>query len=122
MKKAKKYIGRKILLEIGEKGSIAYFREERNFVCSVEDLKNDVELKEMYSNIEVLEDNIELYKCSKYNPQNLSQLKNIREHIAKRCKYNDYFTKAEIIDLLKNDYIVCIEGLQEIDLNDIENL
>lgn len=36
--------------------------------------------------------------------------------------YRDYFTKKEIEELLKEDYFIAIEGLQEIDLNDLDKL
>lgn len=121
MKKAKKYLGRKLLLTIGQKDSEVYFEEKINTLRSLEDFKNDVE-NSYYSSIKIIEDNIELYRCSKFKTNNLATLVELRKRIATKCEYNEFLTKEEIIELLKLDYVVCVEGLQEIDLDNINQL
>lgn len=120
--KVKKYIGRKILLATGDANSVYYIEEKRNILRDFEDFKNDVE-NGYYTKIELLEDNIELYKCQTFKTSNLSNLANIYDSIAKKnCSYKELLTKKEIVDLLKDDYVVCLEGNKEITLEEAENL
>lgn len=121
MKKAKKYLGRKVLLKTGDENTIYYTEEKRNITRSFEDFKNDIE-NNYYSSIELLEDNLNLYKCEVFKTDNLAKLVEIRNQISNKCKYDTLLTKKEIVDLLKDSYIVCLEGFKEIDLNDVDNL
>ena len=122
MKKAKKYLGRKVLLAIGDKETECYSEEKRNIIRSFEDFKSDIE-NSYYSSIELLEDNLELYKCRIFKSDNLAKLVEIKNYISKKeFKYDMLLTKEEIIDLLKDNYVVCLEGFKEIDLEDVDNL
>lgn len=122
MKKIKKYNGRKILAKIDTGDVATSFEETFNIVRSLEDFKNDVE-NEMYTSVELLQDNLTLYKCELKHTSDLSELVNIRERWAKGIyKYDKFLTKEEIIDYLKKDYLVAVAGLQEIDLQEAKNL
>lgn len=118
-----KYIGRKIRktydMSVIHKDSIV---EELNIVTDFEKYKNDIE-NEDYK-IELLQDNIILYKCDIKNSNgNLAILSNIREKWAKgKFDYRNFYTKSEIKNFLDNDYLVAIEGLQEVNLENLDNL
>lgn len=117
----KRYNGRKVLVTTGDKTDEFYKEEKINIVRSFEDFKNDVE-NSYYSSIELLEDNLELYRCEKFKTSDLAKLVDIRNQIARRCHYNTYLTKNEIINLLENDYIICIENVKEISLEEAKTL
>lgn len=122
MKDVKKYNGRKILVRIDTGNSETNFEEKLNIVRSLEDFKNDVE-NEMYTSIELLQDNLILYKCELKHTSDLAELVNIRDRWKRGIfKYNKFLTKEEIVDYLKKDYLVAVAGLQEIDLKEAENL
>lgn len=123
MKEAKKYTGRKIRriydMSSVEKKNIV---EEFNIIESFESFKNDLENEDW--KIELLEDNILLYKCDiKTSNGNLEKLIEIRKYWEKGIfEYRDFYTKSEIERLLKDDYLVAVQGLQEIDVEDLEKL
>lgn len=118
----KKYLGRKVKTSIGEKSSDVYFEEKINIVRSFEDFKNDIE-NEDYTSIELLEDNITLYQCAIFKNDNLAKLYEIRKKIeCGKIDYNTFLTKSEIIDLLKASYVVCVEDIKEIDLDNVEDI
>lgn len=122
MKDVKKYNGRKILVKIDTGNSETDFEEKLNIVRSLEDFKNDVE-NEMYTSIELLQDNLTLYKCELKHTSDLAELVNIRDRWKKGFyKYDKFLTKEEIVNYLKNNYLVAVAGLQEIDLKEAENL
>lgn len=122
MKKAKKYLGRKVLVKLPHVEGCQDFEEKINIVRSFESFKNDVE-NEMYDTIELLEDNIILYYCDIKKTNNLANLCDIKNYWAKGIfKYREFFTKEEIKKMLENDYLVAVEGLQEIDLEDLDKL
>jgi len=101
VKKAKKYIGRKVLFKIAFDGEV-YFEEKENIVTSMEKL---IEAKDKgtyygryFTDVELLEDNIELYKCSYTRVSALEDLYRIREAWNKGIfNYCEYLTKEEII-------------------------
>lgn len=122
MKKAKKYLGRKILVKIETGNERTDYQKEFNIIRSLEDFKNDCE-NEMYTSIELLEDNIELYRCDIRKTNDLGALYEIRKYWAKGSfDYREFLTKQEIIKKLENDYCVAVEGLQEIELEDAKEL
>ena len=122
MKEAKLYNGRKILVKIDTGDEQTSFEEKRNIVCSLESFKNDIN-NEMYTSIKLLEDNLNLYKCEIKKYSELAKLCDIRDWWKKgNFNYNKFLTKNEIIDLLKNGYLVAVEGLQEIDLENVDKL
>lgn len=122
MKKAKKFKGRKILVKIDTGDTLTSYRKEMNIVCSFEDFKNDFN-NNMYTSIELLQDNLILYKCDIRKTNDLATLYNIRRTWEKGIFiYDTYLTKNEIINLLKEDYLVAVQGLQEIELEDTYNL
>lgn len=110
----KKYLGKKVLAkcsycdDCGEKINIA-----EGYV-----------LNEIYDSIELLEDNITLYLCDTKKTNDLSDLVNIRNNWLKNnaYDYHNFLTKEEIIDLLNQDWLVAVEGLGEIGIEDIEKL
>lgn len=117
----KRYKGRKILTTIGNKKDEFYTESTINIVRSFEDFKNDIE-NSYYTSIELLEDNLVLYRCQIFKTNDLAKLTDIREHIAKKCNYNIFLTKDEIVNLLENDYVVCIESIKEISLEEAKTL
>lgn len=122
MRKVKKYIGRKILVKIDTGNPETDFEKKINIVRSLEDFKNDVE-NEMYTSIELLQDNLTLYKCELKHTSDLSELVNIRDRWkAGIYKYDIFLTKEEIMDYLRKEYLVAVAGLQEVDVLDVENL
>lgn len=122
MRKVKKYIGRKILVKIDTGNPETDFEKKINIVRSLEDFKNDVE-NEMYTSIELLQDNLTLYKCESKHTSDLSELVNIRDRWkAGIYKYDIFLTKEEIMDYLRKEYLVAVAGLQEVDVLDVENL
>lgn len=122
MKEAKVYRGRKILVKIDAGDANINFKEERNIITSLESFKNDIN-NEMYTSIELLQDNLTLYKCDLRKSDNLENICKIRDHWKKgQFAYRDFLTKNEIIEKLNNDYLVAVEGLQEIDIKDVEQL
>lgn len=92
-----------------------------NTLKSYKEILNDYHY-DMYDNIELIKDNLILYHCTYYNPNNLQELTNIRNNISRKLTYDTFLTKEEIIDLLNKNYIVCVEYLKEIDLNQAEKL
>lgn len=122
MKKANIYKGRKILVKIDTGDVKTDFEEERNIVVSLESFKDDID-NEMYTSIELLQDNLILYKCDLRKSDNLGDICKTRDYWKKGCfNYREFLTKNEIIEKLNNDYLVAIEGLQEIDIEDIDKL
>lgn len=122
MKKAKKYLGRKVFVKLPHVEGCQDFEKKINIVRSFENFKNDIE-NEMYSTIELLENNITLYYCDIRKTNNLANLCDIKNHWAKGIfDYREFFTKEEIKKMLENDYLVAVEGLQEIDLEDLDKL
>lgn len=121
MEKVKKYEGRKILTRVGNKNDLCYTENKLNIIRSFEDFKNDIE-NYYYTSIELLEDNLTLYRCQILKANNLSKLVYIRDNIANKCNYDTFLTKDEIIDLLENDYIVCLENNKEISLEEAKTL
>lgn len=118
--KTKIYKGRKIKVSIIIDGT-TYFEEIFNTISSFDEILNDFNY-EMYSKIELLEDNIKLYKCEIFKSENLNELCNIRNNISRKIKYSKFLTKKEIEELLKKDYIVCLENYKEIDIEDLKQL
>ena len=123
MKEAKKYIGRKIRrvydMSCVESKDIV---EEFNIIESFESFKNDLRNEDW--KVELLEDNILLYKCDiKTSNGNLSKLVEIRKYWEKGIfEYRDFYTKSEIKTMLEDNCLVAVQGLQEIDLEDLEKL
>lgn len=123
MKEAKKFIGRKVRrvydLSGIEKKNIV---EEFNIIQSFEDFKNDIRNEDYL--VELLEDNITLYKCDiKISNGNLAKLVEIRKTWEKGIfDYRDFYTKFEIKSMLENDYLVAVQGLQEINMDDLEKI
>lgn len=124
MKKVKKYLGRKIRI-------VQDMNNYNNNILKEENIIGDFEkfveyAKSFYGNdveIKLLEDNLTLYKCDIRKTKELNEQYKIRDMWAKGIfDYRDYFTKKEIEELLKEDYFIAIEGLQEIDLNDLDKL
>lgn len=122
MKEAKVYRGRKILVKIDAGDANINFKEERNIITSLESFKNDIN-NEMYTSIELLQDNLTLYKCDLRKSDKLENICKIRDYWKKgQFAYRDFLTKNEIIEKLNNDYLVAVEGLQEIDIKDVDKL
>lgn len=122
MKEAKVYKGRKILVKIDAGDANINFKEERNIITSLESFKNDIN-NEMYTSIELLQDNLTLYKCDLRKSDKLENICKIRDCWKKgQFAYRDFLTKNEIIEKLNNDYLVAVEGLQEIDIKDVDKL
>lgn len=122
MKNAKVFEGRKILVKIDTGDIMTSFEEERNIVVSLESFKNDLN-NEMYTSIVLLQDNLTLYKCDLRKSDNLEDICKIRDYWKKgRFNYREFLTKNEIIEKLNDNYLVAIEGLQEIDIEDANKL
>lgn len=123
MKKANTYKGRKVLVEVGEKGTDCYTSKEMNIIRSFESFKNDLE-NEFWDNITLLEDNLTLFHCDiRKVDGDVKLLYDIRKLWEKgHYDYRDFYTKSEIEKLLEDNYYVAVEGLQEIDENDLEKL
>ncbi len=120
---AKKYLGRKVLVKMPHIEGCQDSEEKINIVRSFESFKNDDE-NDIYESIELLEDSITLYYCDVRKPRNLSERASIRDYWLKENSYDyrNFLTKDEIIELLNKDYLVAVEGLKEIDIDDIEKL
>ena len=120
---AKKYLGRKVLVKMPHVEDCQDFEEKINIVRSFESFKNDDE-NDIYESIELLEDSITLYYCDVRKPRNLSETAIIRDSWLKENAYDyrKFLTKDEIIELLNKNYLVAVEGLKEISINDIEKL
>lgn len=122
MKNAKVFEGRKILVKIDTGDTTTSFEEEKNIVVSLEDYKADLN-NEMYTSIELLQDNLTLYKCDLRKSDNLNDICKIRDYWKKgRFDYRYFLTKDEIIEKLNDNYLVAVEGLQEIDIEDVNKL
>ena len=119
--RAIKYIGRKIkctmYLDSYDDDVVVV-----NTLMSLEDFKNDLyNYLAHYNKIEILEDNIELYKCEvKYG---LSAIINTEKYFWSKgnYRYDTLLTKDEIIAELEKG-AVAVEGLGEITSNDIDKL
>ncbi len=74
--------------------------------------------------VEKYAENVTLYKTEAYSCKgNLSMLLHIKKKWAKGYfEYNNFYTKEQIEILLNNDLLVAVQGLQEIDLKDLEKL
>ena len=122
MKEAKKYEGRKILVKIETGDEKTNYEEIRNIVVSLDSFKSNLD-NEMYTSIELLEDNLTLYKCDVKQTSNLAKLYEIRKWWNEgHFDYDKFLTKKEIIELLKNDALVAVNGLQEIFEKDLDKL
>lgn len=122
-KKAKEYLGRKILVEISIKEENINFKKSFNIIRKFENFKNDFN-NEYYTNIELLKDNLILYLCDvKTASGNLATLCNIRKLWSKgKYDYSIFLTKEEIRKMLDDDYLVAVQGLQEISESDLDKL
>lgn len=121
MKKIKKYLGKKIRIMQDMNGYNNNILIEKNII---EDFEKFIQYaKSFYGNdieIQLLEDNLTLYKCDIRKTDKLSDQCKIREIWKKGIfDYCNFFTKKEIEKLLKENYFVAIEGLQEIELEDL---
>ncbi|MCI8396809.1 MAG: hypothetical protein HFJ52_03950 [Clostridia bacterium] len=122
MKEAKKYEGRKILVKVESGDKNTDYSKKINIVRSLESFKNDVE-NDMYTSVELIEDNLTLYQCDVKKTSDLAKIHEIRSCWAKgKFNYDIFLTKNEIKELLENDALVAINGLQEIELEDLEKL
>lgn len=123
MKKANLYKGRKILVETG-KNTDAYYRKELNIVRSIESFKNDIENDCIYDSVTLLEDNLNLYHCDiRKSDGHVELLYNIRKAWENgKYEYSAFYTKDEIEKMLKDNYFIAVEGLQEIDESDLDKL
>lgn len=123
MKKVKKYLGRKIRRTFisYDKNEMEDIVEEFNTLKTIQMIK-DYDLNDDYK-YELIADNLVLYYCDIRKTNNIVSLCDIRNHWAKGIfKYREFFTKEEIKKMLENDYCVAVEGLQEIDLEDLDKL
>lgn len=122
MKEAKKFIGRKIRRTYDMSGVTENRVEEFNIVENFESFKNNLANEDW--KVELLEDNIVLYKCDvKASNGNLSKLIEIRKYWEKGIfEYDNFYTKSEIKNMLENNELVAVQGLQEIDIDDLEKL
>lgn len=122
----KKYLGRKVLFTIKSDEEIQY-EKEMNIITSIERLeiaKDKGYYAGIYfTDIELVKDNIELYKCDVRSSSNLEALVATNQAWNKGIfNYREYLTKEEIINALKNGCCVAVEGLGEIELEDIQKL
>ena len=124
MKRSKKYLGRKVRIIQNMDGYNNNILAEINIIQDFEGFVDyaktfygdDVEVK-------LIEDNLTLYKCDTRKTDKLNEQCNIRDRWAKGIfDYRDYFTKKEIEHMLKDNYFVAVQGLQEIDLADLDKL
>lgn len=73
----------------------------------------DREVKEEH--LEVLQDNINLYKIAKCEPDgDLKVLYNFREKVGTPNFYRDYATKQDIEKLINSGFFVAVKGIGEI--------
>lgn len=122
MKEAKKFEGRKILVKIQSGDKNTDYSKELNITRSLESFKSDVE-NDMYSSVELIEDNLTLYQCEIKKTNDLAKLHEIRGRWAKgKFNYDTFLTKNEIKKLLENDALIAVNGLQEIELEDLDRL
>jgi len=120
--KIKGEIGRKVKVtfntEYGENSFI------RNTIKELKDFIRDENLETAQAQVEIIEDNIILYRCDiKNSCGDLSKLRNIRERWARNdFDYSKLCTKEEIKEYLQKGYLIAVAGLKEIDLNDLEKI
>lgn len=118
--KVKKYVGRKILRRMEYENRV--IEKTYNTIDTFENEKKSIYNE--YSELTLLEDKIELYKCMRVNVNgNLGRLYELRKRIKEgRYRYEIYLTKEEIKELLDEDYVVVIEGMGEVDKEDLEKI
>lgn len=123
MKRAKKYTGIKVRRSCDFSSiNMENYVEEFNTIDSFDNFKNSLDNEDY--NVELLEKNLTLYKCTSVDCEgNLGTLCDIRNKWAKGIfNYQYFYTKNEIVNLLNKGFLVAVEGLQEIDLADIDKL
>lgn len=120
----------KIRGEIGRKVKVTFNTEYgendfvRNTIKELKDFIKDENLEATQAQVEIIEDNIILYRCDiKDSRGDLAKLGNIREYWARnKFDFSKLCTKEEIKEYLENGYFIAVEGLKEIDLNDLEKI
>lgn len=120
----------KIRGEIGRKVKVTFnteygeYNSVRNTIKELKDFIRDENLETAQAHVEIIEDNIILYRCDIKNSYGaLNKLGNIREHWARNdFDYSKLCTKEEIKEYLQKDYLIAVEGLKEINLNDLEKI
>jgi len=117
-----KFKGCKVLVKIDCGDESVNYEDSFNIATNFKSFSDDVNRPE-YTSIDLLEDNLTLYKCDILKTNQPSIILEKRKRWAKKdFDYRDFYTKDEIINLLKNDYLVAVQGLQEIELEDIDKL
>lgn len=93
-------------------------------IGNFDEYKENYEILHSDVTINKLQDNVTLYNVDIKNAiGDLANLCNIRNRWAKGIfDYREYLTKQQIKELLEKDYLVAVQGLQEINLEDLDKL